>query len=348
MNIPTQIMGALLALMSFQTHALQITSLSPQGEIGTVRQVVAQFDQAAVSFGDPKAPPPLNVTCSDNRTATGSGRWIGDKEWVFQFENDLPPGVRCTVKLRKEFVSPKGAALTADPVRPGGYQFNTGGPVVLSIRPYPNNPDQPIEEEQFFVLRLNGAATLQSIQDNVWCSVQGLGERVPVKLLDGTQRAQLLEAQGNKNAAAADPLSFVTLACNRRLTPSADVQLVYGKGVRTPAQGTGAPNGVANSTEKRFNYKVREPFSVSFTCERESAQSACMPIRPMAVNFNSPVPRKLAEAIRLRSGKDSLKPDFDKSDAEGDVNHVTFNGIFTERTQFTLELPKDQIGRAHV
>jgi len=341
LNISTHFMGALLALVSLQTHALQISSLSPQGEIGEVRQVVAKFDQAAVNFGDPKAPAPLSVRCSDNLAAKGSGRWLGDSEWVFQFENNLPPGLRCTVKLRNGFVSSKGVAITADPSRPGGYQFNTGGPAVLSIWPYPNNPDQPIEEEQFYVLRLNGAVTLQSIQSNVWCSVQGLGERVPVKLLDGSQRAQLLESQGFTKAAAAEPLRFVTLACNRRLTPSADVQVVYGKGVRTPAQGTGAPNGIENTTEVRYNYKVREPFSASFTCERESAQSACLPIRPIALNFTAPVPRKLAEAIRLRSGKDSLKPDFDKKDDEGDVNYVTFNGIFPERTQFTLELPKD-------
>jgi hypothetical protein len=32
------------------------------------------------------------------------------------------------------------------------------------------------------------------------------------------------------------------------------VQLVFGKGVATPS-------GVANSTEKRFNFQVREPFA---------------------------------------------------------------------------------------
>jgi hypothetical protein len=68
------------------------------------------------------------------------------------------------------------------------------------------------------------------------------------------------------------------------------------------------PSGVANTTERRYNFQVREPFAVSFSCERENAQAACLPIRPMALSFNAPVARKLAEAIRLKSASDSFKP----------------------------------------
>jgi len=52
------------ALLSGPGHALQITSLTPQGEVARVRQIVAKFDQPAVNFGDPKAPAPLSVSCT--------------------------------------------------------------------------------------------------------------------------------------------------------------------------------------------------------------------------------------------------------------------------------------------
>ena len=341
---------ALLGLLGQNAQALQITSVSPQGEIASVRQVVAKFDESAVNFGDPKAPAPLTVSCSDAQVTKGSGRWISDREWAYEFERDLPPGVSCTVQVRAGFKSPKGdelATASSAPKSSSSYKFNTGGPFVRSIRPYPGGR---IDEEQFFVLQLNGAATLASVQANVWCAVDGLGERVPVKLIDGTDRALLLKSQGLEKAAAADPLSFVTLACNRRLTPSANVQLVYGKGVATPAlasvAGAALPQGIANTIEKRFNFQVREPFTASFNCERENAQSACLPIRPLSLNFNAPVPRKLAAEIRLKSAKDTLKPVFDKEDAaakDGDsvVNSVTFQTLLPELTEFTLELPKD-------
>ena len=283
MNINKQLsfaVIALLGLLSQNAQALQITSVSPQGEIASVRQIVAKFDESAVNFGDPKALAPLTVSCSDAQASKGSGRWISDREWAYEFERDLPPGVSCTLQVRAGFKSPKGEALvTAPPVSAASaassapkssssYKFNTGGPFVRSIRPYPGGR---IDEEQFFVLQLNGAATLASMQANVWCAVDGLGERVPVKLIDGTDRALLLKSQGLEKAAAADPLSFVTLACNRRLTPSANVQIVYGKGVVTPALGAASPQGTANTIEKRFNFQVREPFTASFNCERENA-----------------------------------------------------------------------------
>ena len=110
----------------------------------------------------------------------------------------------------------------------------------------------------------------------------------------------------------------MTLTCNRRLTPASNIQLVYGKGVSTLG-------GVPNSVEKRYNLTVCEPFSASFNCERENARFACLPIRPMSLNFNAPVPRKLAEAIRLTVGKDTLKPIFDsESDAADVVNNIFF------------------------
>ena len=123
--------AALLAALGFSAHALQITSLSPQGEVAQVRQVVAKFDDSAVNFGDPKAPAPLTLSCSDAQTTKGSGRWISDREWAFEFEADLPPGVSCTLQVRSGLKSASGAAFTGA----ASYKFNSGGPFVKNLRP---------------------------------------------------------------------------------------------------------------------------------------------------------------------------------------------------------------------
>ncbi len=318
-----------LMSVAFAAQAFSVASLSPQGEVARVRQLVVKFDESAVNFGDPKAPAPVTLNCSDAQASQGSGRWISEREWAFEFNQDLPPGVNCRVQPRADLKSAKGAEFRGNT----SYGFSTGGPFVQRIRPYASGT---IDEEQFFILQLNGPATLASVQANVWCQLEGLGERVPVRLLEGEQRAALLKAQGYARAAEKNPLSFVTLACNRRLTSSAKLQLVYGKGVSTPS-------GVANSVEKRFDFRVREPWAASFSCERENAQAACMPILPLRLNFNAPVSRKLAAAIRLTSGKDSFKPTFEDKAEGGDevVDGVVFKGIFPEQTQFALELPKD-------
>ncbi|MGV3571351.1 MAG: alpha-2-macroglobulin family protein [Ramlibacter sp.] len=317
---------AALILFTGAAQALQVTSVTPQGEVARVRQIVAKFDTAAVTFGDPKAQAPLALSCSDAQATAGNGRWTGDKQWVFDFENDLPPGIQCTVTAKPGFVSPQGGALA-----PGNWRFHTGGPFVQELRPSGGR----IDEEQFFAMRLNGAATPQSLQQFVSCSVEGIGERVPVRLLPPAERQALFKALGMVAAAAKEPQRYVALACNRRLPPNARVQLIYGKGVATPS-------GIANAVERRYDFTVREPFAVSFSCERENAQAACLPIRPMALAFNAPVPRKTAEQIRLKSGKLELQPQFD-ADAGPDsaVEGVTFKTVFPERTEFTLELPRD-------
>ena len=175
--------GLLLATLG-TAHALQITSLSPQGEVARVRQMVAKFDAAAVNFGDPKAPAPLTLSCSDAAATKGNGRWTGEKEWVFDFESDLPPGVRCTAAVKAGFKSASGTALTG----PTSFQFNTGGPFVQNMRP---GTYQEIDEEQAFVLQLNGPATLESIKANTWCTLEGVGEKVPVRLIEGSQRDEI-------------------------------------------------------------------------------------------------------------------------------------------------------------
>ena len=327
--------GVLLAGPSF---ALQITSLSPQGEVARVRQIVAKFDQAAVNFGDPKAPAPLSVSCSDAQAGKGTGRWTDAKAWVYDFENDLPPGVRCTVTRIPGFKPSAGGELTG----PERYQFNTGGPFVRNYMP---GSYSRIDEQQMFMLELNGAATLDSVRQNIWCAADGVGERIPVKLLDGEQRAGLLKAFGRDKAAEKDPLRFVTLQCNRTLTPGAKVQVVYGKGVATPS-------GVANNVERRLEFQVREPFAVSFTCERENAQAACLPLRPMQLTFNAPVTRKLAAQIELKGGDKTVKAQLaNEGGTQSDddvVNGVYFGPPLAESTQFSIELPskfEDASGR---
>lgn len=102
--------AALLGLLAINVHALKITSLSPQGEVARIRQVMAKFDESAINFGDPKAPSPapLSLSCSDAQATKGSGRWISDSEWAFEFENDLPHGVNCSFQVRSGFKSVSG------------------------------------------------------------------------------------------------------------------------------------------------------------------------------------------------------------------------------------------------
>ena len=321
-------------------QALGISSFSPQGEVAQVRQVVVKFDAPAVRLGDARAPAPVTLSCSDPDALRGNGRWNNEREWVFELAQDLPPGVRCTASLHSGFKSASGAPLAMG----SSYQFNSGGPFVQDI--YPGSW-QDIDEEQAFVLRLNGPASSASLAEHLWCVADGLGERIPVRLLEGKMREQLLQAAGLAQAAAQAGQRYVTLSCARRLTAGSRLQLVFGKGVASPG-------GMSNKVEKRFAYKVREPFSVSFSCERENAQAGCLPIRPLQLSFSAPVPARLARGIRLKGAGQTLEPrleqDGDAAQADGQalVQSVSFAPPLSPQASYSLSLPEgfaDDAGR---
>ncbi|RRD57645.1 alpha-2-macroglobulin [Comamonadaceae bacterium OH2545_COT-014] len=319
-------------LAASAAQALSVSSVSPQGEVAQVRQVVVKFSEAAVRFGDPQAPAPFALRCNDEAAARGTSRWTGEREWVHDFARTLPPGVRCELTPVPGFKSPAGAALKSA----AGYTFQTGGPAVQRIRPH---AESTVEEDQVFVLHLTGPATAASVKDKVWCSLPDVGERVPVRLLEGAPRAALLKALGHEQAAQAQPQQWLALQCQRRFTPGTQVRLVYGTGVATPS-------GLINRVEKRFAFTVREPFNAEMSCERENAQAACMPIRPVTLRFSAPVPRALAEGARLRLGEQEIRP---QSVADGDeklsadslVEAVTFAAPLAENAAYTLTVPPD-------
>ncbi len=320
-----------LTLASVGSQALEIVRFSPQGKVAQVQQVVVKFDEDVVNFGDPKAPAPMSLSCGDTPAAEGTGRWTSQREWVFDFANELPAATACTIQVRPGLQSLKGTALKGR----SRYTFQTGGLRVLSVQPDENTA---IDEEQFFILQLNGPATLASVQASVGCQVEGLGERVAVRLIDGPERAAFLKSRGTRLAQAATqaPLNWATLACNRRLPSAGQVHLVVGPGLVIPGQ-----SPVTSTSVQRFSYKVREPFEASFSCERQNAQSACLPVRPLRISFNAPISRKLAEGIRLTGPDTTLAPRFDADQGPGDVQGVAFPSVLPEQTQFTLTLPKD-------
>lgn len=318
------------AVASLQADAARTVSVSPQGTVAEVRQAVVKFDEAMVAFGSASAPNPARVTCTDSAAGRGQGHWLDDKTWVYDFENDLPPGVRCAVALNDGLRSVAGTAASG----PRRFAFQTGGPFPVSVRP----GSREIEERQVFVLKLNGPADERSALANIWCEAAGIGNRIPVVAADADARKTLLDHFGLKQDAA----RVLTLSCTQALPSGAKMQLVYGKGVASPS-------GIANDTERRFDFTVRAPFAASFSCERENAKAPCTPLRPLTLSFNAPISRKNAEAIRLRSSHDALAPTFDPDDHGEEVSTVSFKPPLPEQTAMTLELPaglRDVTGRS--
>ncbi|MDQ6685669.1 MAG: hypothetical protein M3Z16_11140, partial [Pseudomonadota bacterium] len=161
-------------------QAVAVVAVSPQGEVSQVRQVSVKFSAAVVPFGDSRLDDPFAVSC-EGAAPAGNGHWVNDRAWVYDFAEALPPGTRCTVKLRPQWKpAPAGASAlgvassagsTKSPMAPAAltgpsqFAFSTGGPAVIAARP---GEGGEIEEDQHFLLRLSGPAVESTVMAHAW------------------------------------------------------------------------------------------------------------------------------------------------------------------------------------
>ena len=321
----------------FNVQAATIDKFSPQGEVRAVRQVAVRFSEDVVKFGDPAAQTPFNIECSE----TGQGRWLDARAWVFDFTRDLPPGVKCSFTLKTDTKPLAGGGFSGKTA----FTFSTGGPAVLQSQPYQGS--ESIDEEQTFILRLNGAAFEASVLDKAWCVAEGIGERIPVALITGPQRAAFFKALKRDKDATDDKL--LLLKCKQRFAAGANVSLIWGRGITTNV--ADAKQRVATSQDQPLKFKVRPEFKVSFTCARDNANAPCSPYQPMSVEFSATVSRSVADGIRIKTPDGEKKPVWSREDSDGAVNRATFTGPFPESAEISITLPAkfaDDTGRAPV
>jgi uncharacterized protein YfaS (alpha-2-macroglobulin family) len=304
---------------------VRLESFSPQGIIKNVRQVSARFSEPMTTFGDPRNESPFTVNCPEK----GSGRWTDTKNWVFDFDRNLPSGLTCSFSLPDRLKALSGKQVVGERV----YSFTTGGPSVISSRP---GNDKTIDEEQIFILTLDGDADEASVLANVRFSVEGISETLGIQIVKGAERRTVLKAAGRQ-----DDLRTLTIRCRQSFPSKAAVKLIWGAGINSTT-------GVATVKEQIFTFTVRELFTIAFSCERINATAPCIPILPMRLRFSSPVSAGLARQIILKSDNKTFKPNLSADEEEGSfaasegfVRAVMFQGPFPEKKSFTIVLPKE-------
>ncbi|KKW66877.1 hypothetical protein AAV94_14255 [Lampropedia cohaerens] len=352
-NVAVPVIAAVLATPAL---AARLQNITPGGEVAEPAQVVVTLQEAAVPLGQADAPAPVQVRC-DNDTAEGTGRWVDERRWVYDFSSALVSGIACTVTPDTQFRD-----LNGQPLAPFTHHFNTGGPRVVDILPETWDTTG-IDEQQYFILQLSGPAEPASIQAHAWCSASDMGERIAIQMLPAEQTQEILRVQRPYLRDEVDAQTLVGLACQRRFTPGSKVQLVWGGGIA-------APNGLKTSAPQQFEYTVRTPFEATFSCQREQASSGCIPVLPMELTFSAPVAMQWLSQIILATDQRQwhataliqdrwgysveetitteqwlAEPD---KHAGKTFTAVRFEGPFPEQARFQITLPEsllDDAGR---
>ncbi|MBT5413618.1 MAG: hypothetical protein HOK81_03355, partial [Rhodospirillaceae bacterium] len=332
----------ILAAAPARAEAARVEVFSPQGTVKDPRQVAVRFSAPMVALGDPRLADPFTVDC----LVSGRGRWADTRNWVYDFDHDLPGGMRCGFALSAGLATAGGEPVLGQQ----SFSFDTGGP---SIRDYLPSSYQSIEEDQIFLLALDAPASPASIAANAHCAVEGLSELIAVDVLEGADRDALLgrsdeiggfeglivragrnlpkSDQATPNAQAIERI--VALRCQRTLPPESQVHLVWGAGVETL-------DGIATGQDQSIAFRVRPTFLARFSCEKVNADAACLPMRPMTLTFNTPIPRAAAAKISLIGADGGVhEAMIDGPEEIPFVARVTFPGPFEEMASFRIELP---------
>ncbi|QDX27599.1 alpha-2-macroglobulin [Sphingomonas suaedae] len=345
---------ALAPIAAWGDSSPQVVLATPGMGDGAIERYTIRFNQAMVPLGDPRAASPIDVKCA----VAGEGRWVDQQTYVWEFADPLPGGTTCQVELKSRLKSLSGYGVTGA----SSFTIDAGGPTVKGM--LPSRWGGEIEEDQVFLIGTNMPATRQSIARGAYCAVEGIGEKIPVELLDASVPGKLLQDLNPerwevrsflRDSGMAETLpekaedrakvlaNVVALKCGRPLPPGRDVSLVWGASIA----GAG---GKTAGADQRFDFTVRKPFTARFECSRVNPQAGCNPVKEAWVRFTARIPRESAEAIRIElpDGK-KLTPRLSDEDKRANtISDVKFEGPLPAATAAKLVLPadiKDESGR---
>jgi hypothetical protein len=306
-------LAALVPITASADSPPQVIMASP----GTDGSAIARF---TLRFSEPMAPlgrgaSPIAMDCK----VDGAGRWVDPATFVWEFEKPLPGGTTCAAELKEGLETLNGEKV----IGTRSFQIDGGGPHPRAL--LPRGSWDGIEEDQTFIVAVNGPVDRASVAAGAYCSVDGIGERIPVDLLpagtaervlaemggrwarrsfleDSGLPGDLPESRADRSAALAN---MVALKCRRPLPPGRDMALVWGKSIRSPA-------GRRVDEERRFDFRVRKAFTARVSCSRVNAHSGCNPLEPIKVEFSAPIARAKALAVRLDVGGGKLLEPIDE------------------------------------
>jgi len=305
----------------YSQNQATIESFSPEGEIRDIKQVVVRFSESMVPLSSPKIKTDqFVITCPSE----GKARWLDDKTYVYEFLKPLESGISCTFKVSDSTKSISGKQIVGKKT----FEFTTGGPYIIQSEP---SDGSKIEENQYFYIHSSAPINEETLLDNLYFSIDGYRDKVYANLIKGEEESLILKTLSpNKNIKN----SYI-IKSKLNFPNGKKVSLIFGKGITSKS-------GVPSSSDQIINFETREPFNISYYCNRENANSGCIPLLDIYLNFSSPVDIQLARQVKLSGGGKIFSPQQLKTDPlEGTVSSLTFNAPFPENTNLLIEVPED-------
>ncbi len=234
-----QIAVALIAVgpvVALGDSPASVVAATPGTNGSSIDRFTLRFSEAMAPVGGGDAP--LTMDCA----VGGTGRWVDPTTYVWDYASPLPGGMSCKATLKPSLKTLAGNYVLGT----SSFTIDTGGPYARAV--LPDSSGDEIEEDQSFFVATNGPVDRVSVAANAYCTVDGIGERIPVDLFPAGTVDQVLAALGKddwrtrnflETAGIPVPLAtakrdraqalanIVALKCRRPLPPGRDMALVW-------------------------------------------------------------------------------------------------------------------------
>lgn len=305
---------------AFAEEPLSVSSVTPSGDVVRADFVRIRFTQPLVELGQ-ESLDPFIVQC-DGKPVEGMGKWVDNRVWQYDFAKSLVEPRKCVVSPNPEFQEVNGAALVSPE-----YRFSTGK---LKVKANPWPETMKIAEDQHFILSFNDVVPSRQLGQHGYCVVEGIGERLPLQVLDVSENRAYQKAVWSYN----NPEWTRVVHCGRQLPTSAAVAVVLEADLTTDS-------GHRLGETKRFDYQVREPFYGEVSCRRLNYSAPCLPLSDINVSFNSLVETKRLAQLRLSVNGQLHEPEVNDDDYQENLgDDVRFKGPFPEKAELQLVIPE--------
>jgi uncharacterized protein YfaS (alpha-2-macroglobulin family) len=294
---------------------VNVVTITPQGNVESAEQVQVRFSNNMIKLGDEyQSHAPVKSNCLDS----GNGYWTDQKNWVYTFYTIPAPGKTCTIKTINDLKDLNGKMIPFVSV-----DFKTTASQILKIVP---GTYQSIDPDQFFVVILNGEVTNDWVKKNVYVTIEGLGDKVPVNLIYGKQKDEIIAS-----AKTAEPYNFTDDDSNQQKK-----YYYVLKAQRTFPRGS----NVILQWIKELHFNVIKDFKADFSCERESADQGCVPLTGMMLSFNQDISVNLNKSIYLqkKNGEKIYDKSLSKKNSNLKISNLNFEGPFEENTEYVLNI----------
>lgn len=304
--------------------------ISPTGPVETAEQVQVVFSEAMIELGESGNEAPVESNCFLTNGKSGSGYWTDEKTWAYTFNTPPAPNTTCTVTLKNDLKT-----LDNKDVKSKQVNFKTLNAQVVAAFP---GRYEDIDSNQYFVLYLNGEPDLKWVEKNVYFTTSSLGDHVAALVLPDAEKAKVLkELKENKTSFARfedDEQSQVTegKADADKIDPK---RIIVLKAAQAFARGS----AVELHWIKDFQYRVNKVFNVEFSCARETADAACIPLNDMNLVFTDQITGADAQSIYLQLADGTrIKPIPNPSGPKSSVSSVSFKAPFLPNAKYTVVL----------